>query len=233
MLVRLAALCLLALPAVAQTITATLTGAVRDPAGAAVPGAALTVVSADTAQKRTATCDADGGYTVSFLAPGAYSITATAKGFGRVTRDGLRLEVAQVAELDLALPLETAQQTVEIHEESPMLVTETSHMETTVENKLITELPSGERSTLSFINLIPGAIDGGFALATGESLNTDGKRKGRSAPPAIATSSIPTSASAAGRRLPMTSSSMASATPSAISMASPFLRRRIPFGSLK
>ena len=73
--------------------------------------------------------------------------------------------------MNLVLPLETAQQSVEVVSDAPMLVTETSHMETTVENKLITELPSGERSTLSFSNLIPGAIDGGFALATGESLN--------------------------------------------------------------
>jgi hypothetical protein len=175
---RIALLCLVALPGAAQTITATLTGTVRDPQGAAVPDASLTVVSAETAQKRTAVSDHEGRYSISFLPPGTYTLSVTAKGFGRLTRSGLQLEVAQVAEVDLALPIDVAQQTVEVHEDAAQLVTETSAMEMTVENKLITELPSGERSTLSFINLIPGAIDGGFALAAGESLNTNGNAQG-------------------------------------------------------
>lgn len=175
---RIALLCLIALPAGAQTITATLTGTVRDPQGAAVPGASLTVVSGETGQKRTATSDSAGRYSISFLPPGEYTLSATAKGFGKLTRSGLALQVAQVAEVDLALPIDVAQQTVEVHEDAVQLVTETSALEMTVENKLITELPTGERSTLSFINLIPGAIDGGFALATGENLNTNGNAQG-------------------------------------------------------
>jgi hypothetical protein len=99
-MLRLAFLALLAIAASAQTITATLTGAVRDPQGAAFPAVAITVTS-----------------------------------------------------------VRTAQQTVEVHEDASMLVTETSHLETTVENKLIAEFPTGERSTLSFLNLVPGAIN--------------------------------------------------------------------------
>src|SRR5689334_6454081 len=174
----IACLALLCLAAHAQTITATLTGSVRDPHGAALPAATLTATAADTGQQRTATSDHEGRYQIQFLPPGAYTLTVAAKGFATLTRTGIQLEVAQVAQLDLALPLETAQQTVEVHEDAPLLVTETSSLETTVENKLITELPSGERSTLSFINLVPGAIDGGFALAMGENLNTNGNAQG-------------------------------------------------------
>jgi hypothetical protein len=173
----LAAFLLLA-TAHAQTITATLTGTVRDPQGAAVPSATLRITSTDTAQSRVVTADREGRYSIPFLAPGSYTLTVTAKGFAGLTRTGIRLEVAQVAELDIAMPLETAQQTVEVHEDVPMLVTETSSLDSTVENKLITELPSGERSTLSFINLVPGAVDGGFALAMGENLNTNGNAQG-------------------------------------------------------
>jgi outer membrane receptor protein involved in Fe transport len=177
-LVRLFALAAVAIVAQAQTITATLTGTVRDPQGAAVPRATLTVTSADTSQQRTASSDREGRYSIPFLQPGTYSIAVTAKGFGKLTRSEIRLEVAQVAEVDLALPIDVNQQTVEVREDAPALVTETSSIETTVENKLIMELPSGERSTLSFLNLIPGAIDGGFALATGENLNTNGNAQG-------------------------------------------------------
>src|SRR5512133_1044736 len=145
-MLRLAWLALFSFPLFCQTITATLTGTVRDPQGAAVPAASIVVTSAETDQKRTVTGDSEGRFSVAFLPPGTYSMSVTAKGFGRLTRDNIRLEVAQVAEMDLTLPLETSQQTVEIHEDAAMLVTEASHLETAVENKLITELPSGERS---------------------------------------------------------------------------------------
>ena len=51
-MLRLAFLSLLAVSLPAQIITATLTGAVHDPQGAAVPTAALTVTSVETAQTR-------------------------------------------------------------------------------------------------------------------------------------------------------------------------------------
>jgi hypothetical protein len=51
-------------------------------------------------------------------------------------------------------------------------------LETTIENKLVSDLPSGERSALAFINLVPGAIDGGFAQGRGEGLNENGNAQG-------------------------------------------------------
>jgi hypothetical protein len=80
-MLRLAFLSLLAVSLPAQIITATLTGAVHDPQRAAVPAAALTVTSVETAQTRAATSDSEGRYSVPFLAPGTYSLPVTAKGF--------------------------------------------------------------------------------------------------------------------------------------------------------
>ena len=53
----------------AQTITATLTGAVHDPQGAAVPAAALTDTSVETAQTRAATSDSEGRFASRFSRP--------------------------------------------------------------------------------------------------------------------------------------------------------------------
>jgi hypothetical protein len=154
--------------AFSQTITATLAGTVKDPQGAAVPNASVTVTSAESSFRRTVSSNAVGHYTVPFLQPGTYNILATAAGFGKFVRNEILLEVAQVAEIDLMLPLGTTNETIEVRDDAPALITEASNVEMTVENKLITELPSGERSTLAFLNLVPGAIDAGFALAQGE-----------------------------------------------------------------
>ncbi len=174
-------LCLALLPAMAlaQTITATITGTVTDPNRALLAGAAITATSNSTGLSKTTTTDNAGRYTIPFLQPDVYVITVENAGFAKATRSGVKLEVAQTATLDFTLTVGEAQASVEVTgATTPLLVTENSGLETTIENKLVEDLPSAERSTLSFVNLIPGTIDTGFALAAGANLNVNGNAQG-------------------------------------------------------
>lgn len=162
----------------AQTITATLTGTVTDQTSAVVPNARVTASSANLGQDKTVVTDGEGRFTLPFLPPGEYRITVEAAGFAKSVRSAIRLEVAQTAALDFKLTVGGANDTVEVTSDSPLLVTETSALESTIENKLIEDLPSAQRSTLAFINMTPGVIDAGFALAQGENLNTNGNAQG-------------------------------------------------------
>jgi hypothetical protein len=174
-------LCLAFVPALtfAQTITATLNGTVTDPNGAVLPNATVTATSNETGLSKTATTDESGRYTIPFLQPGTYTIKAGTGGFKQSVLENVKLEVAQTAAIDFALTVGGANEQVEVSSgSSPLLMTENSALETTVENKLIEDLPSAERSTLSFINLVPGAIDSGFAQGKGESLNENGNAQG-------------------------------------------------------
>lgn len=162
----------------AQTITATLTGQITDPVGAAIAKATITATAAATGQSRSVTSDAEGRYTIAFLPPGEYSVTVEASGFAKTTRSRVTLEVAQTATLDFRLAVGTATEVVEVAAETPLLQTETAGLESTVENKLIEDLPSAQRSTLAFLNNTPGVIDGGLANASGESLNVNGNAIG-------------------------------------------------------
>ena len=163
----------------AQTFTATLSGTITDPHGAAIPAATVSVVSSDTGLKKTAKTDSEGRYNVAFLSPGLYTVTAEAAGFQGATRMDARLEVAQSATLDFKLVLATVSQTVEVTSEAmPLLNTESGGLATTLDAKLILDVPSAERSTLALMNALPGVIDVGFALAQGENLNTNGNAQG-------------------------------------------------------
>lgn len=164
--------------AAAQTITATVTGVVRDQSGGVLPGASITVTSEDTGLVKTTVTSQEGRYTVPFLNPGTYTVRATLDGFAPATRAGVRLEVAQTAALDLTLGVAGTAETVEVRGSVPLLVTEHSGLETTIESRLVEDLPSAERSALAFINLVPGTIDAGFALASGESLNVNANAQG-------------------------------------------------------
>lgn len=79
----------------AQTITGTLSGTVQDQHGAGIPGASVSVTSIETGQTRSTTTDATGRYTLIFLPPGSYNLTATAKGFGRASDKQVQLDVAR------------------------------------------------------------------------------------------------------------------------------------------
>lgn len=151
--------------ATAQQITATISGTITDPNGAAVPGAVVTATSNETGLAKTATTGDSGNYTITFLQPGSYNISVSKDGFSPVVRENIRLEVAQTAGIDLALGISGQQITVEVDSnETPLLQTETSNLETTVEQKLIEDLPSSERNIFSFVNLVPGTIDTNVAL---------------------------------------------------------------------
>lgn len=73
------------LPAEAQTPTARITGVVRDAQGVPVAGAAVTATHQATGAAATATTAADGRYTMSGIAPGAYVIAVSQFGFRGAT----------------------------------------------------------------------------------------------------------------------------------------------------
>lgn len=149
----------------AQQITATVTGTITDPAGAVVSGATITATSIETGLVKTATTNDEGNYTITFLQPGSYNITVNQTGFSPVTRENIKLEVAQTASIDVTLGVTAEQVTVDVDSgETALLQTETSQLETTVEQKLIEDLPSSERNIFSFVNLVPGTIDTNVAL---------------------------------------------------------------------
>jgi Carboxypeptidase regulatory-like domain/TonB-dependent Receptor Plug Domain len=150
-------------PAAAQTITATLSGEVKDSAGAVVPGATVTVTNSETGNTKTTETNDDGRYTVTFLQPGTYRITVAKTGFAESVRDNIRLEIAQTATLDIGLGVTAEQATVNVEGDVPLLQTETSNLETTIEQKLVEDLPTADRNIFNFVNLVPGTIDAGTA----------------------------------------------------------------------
>src|SRR5947209_8735985 len=74
-------LCLCASLAPAQEFRSTISGHVTDASGSAVPNAKVQAVNVDNNETTTANTDNSGAYTVPFLRPGNYRLTATAAGF--------------------------------------------------------------------------------------------------------------------------------------------------------
>ena len=88
----------------AQQQTAELTGRITDSNGAAIAGATVTVSNPARGLKFVTTSGAAGEYVVPLLPPAdGYEIDVVKQGFKTAKRPGLILEVAQVAQVDIAL----------------------------------------------------------------------------------------------------------------------------------
>ncbi|HXN21815.1 MAG TPA: carboxypeptidase regulatory-like domain-containing protein [Candidatus Dormibacteraeota bacterium] len=144
----------------AQTFTATVSGTVTDPHGAAVAGATVTVTNLSTGVSKTATTDPNGSYIVPLLQPSEYTVTAESAGFEKVARTGIRLEVNQTAEINLQLALGGVNQTVEVSGITPLLVTQQSSIDQTIEQKFIEDLPLADQDIFQFVQLAPGVVSG-------------------------------------------------------------------------
>ncbi len=142
----------------AQTYTATLTGAVSDPNGAAVPNVKVIATNQGTKLEYTAQTSAAGVYTIPFLPVGAYVLTIEAQGFKKLVSNELKLEVNQTARVDLQLQIGAVGETVTISDVAPILQTENTTVGGVISGNTTISLPLNGRNFQQLTLLVPGTI---------------------------------------------------------------------------
>jgi hypothetical protein len=153
----LACLLLLAFPAGAQ-ITATLSGHVTDQTDAAVPGATVSVESAQLSIKRTATSGQNGFFSLTALPVGTYKVTVSAPGFQPYTLDNVKLDVGGTLEIAAQLKVGDVKESVTVTAETYQLVNqEHAQVESLISGEQVRELALNGRNWVQLVNLAPGA----------------------------------------------------------------------------
>jgi hypothetical protein len=150
--------------AAAQT-NASLNGTVTDASGAVVQGAKVSVISRETGLRRETATNESGLYEFPLLQPGTYSLTAQKEGFKQTTEDGLRLEVNQIARINLTMQLGAVSESVEVQATAPLLESSSSAVGQVVEAKAVSDLPLNGRNFAQLAILSPGAIGVGYGPA--------------------------------------------------------------------
>jgi len=183
---KLALALALSLCGYAQEFRATLSGHITDAGGSAVAGAKVDIRNSDTGEVSSTVSSDEGVYQVSFLTPGNYVVTAEKPGFKKAVRDGVRLEVAQRAVVDVRLELGEVTQSVTVSAGAALLETESADRGTTIESRRVLEVPLMGRNPFSEAWSAPGVIQTAgtqrlrpFDIAGSSAMAIDGGHRAR------------------------------------------------------
>ncbi len=135
--------------------SATITGHVKDPQGANLPGATVTLYARERTFSLTMTTDSSGAYRFEKLAPGEYLVEATAEGFASANAQQVVVERGKGSTLDISLELSGVRSTVVVTaSDSPQSVDEVSKAVTVVGRQEIDE--RDESAIAESLRTVPG-----------------------------------------------------------------------------
>jgi Carboxypeptidase regulatory-like domain/TonB dependent receptor len=158
------------IPTYGQSVSG-INGTVTDQSGAVVPDATVTITNVDTKVESHATTSAVGTYTVTDLIPGNYTVRVEKANFQTSLVQGVTVETGRFATADAVLKTGVATETVEVNSSSETLETEQPEIGTTVENKIVQEVPAYEltagnardRQIDAYLFLAPGVTGSSFS----------------------------------------------------------------------
>jgi hypothetical protein len=146
-MLRTIALVLLAcLPAVAQEFRGGITGIVRDPQGAVIPGAAIEAQNQATNEVSRTTTNDSGYYAFPVLPIGTYRVTAAPAGFKKAVRANLELRVGDQVQQDFTVEVGAVTEQITVSEGSEILQTLASEKGQVVGEENVRDMPSVGRN---------------------------------------------------------------------------------------
>ena len=101
----------------AQTQTGSIHGTITDPTGAVIPSSTVTVTG-DNGLSTTVKSGGNGAYALEQVAPGHYTVSASAQGFAASAPRDVTVSAGKVVIVDVALTLPVEQQQVTVSEEA-------------------------------------------------------------------------------------------------------------------
>ena len=155
----LIALILLCASSAFAQVSASLSGTITDPKGAAVVGASVTVRSVGTGAARRSSTDGEGRYRVFSLPVGEYEVRAQKKGFAEAIHTGINLVVGEDATVDLSLRLGQVSEQVTVNADAPLVSVTTTDTSGIVGERQVKDLPLNGRSYDQLLTLNPGVVN--------------------------------------------------------------------------
>ena len=159
----------------AQTNFGRISGAVKDPSGAVIHDAKVTVANQATGLNRTVTTDESGFFVVTNLPVGDYSVTVEKDGFKKATGTGYTLVADGRLTVDFALETGAISDTINVTASTGETINTTSgELSRVVDQSQVQDLALNGRNYMQLTTLIPGVpllIDDQLGMMTSLSVN--------------------------------------------------------------
>src|SRR5215212_5846927 len=139
----------------AQGSSSTIRGTVKDPQGAVVRGAAVTLVGQRGDERKVTTGD-EGSYTFTSVDPGPYTLKVEMAGF-KSYQQTFTLSPSETRGVDAELEIGVTDE-VTVVDEGSLIKTETGERSDTITSKQIDNLSIISRSSLELLRILPGVV---------------------------------------------------------------------------
>ncbi|MGA2589181.1 MAG: TonB-dependent receptor [Bryobacteraceae bacterium] len=156
---------LLAVEALAQVASATLSGTVADESSAVAPAVTITAREEGTGFTRSTVTGTEGSYAIEELPPGRYTVTAVKAGFRATSSAHVLLTVNQSARLDFKLYVGPERESVTATAEVSPVQSDEASIGYRLDSQTTEELPLNQRNIAALVTLGAAAIPrqlGGF-----------------------------------------------------------------------
>lgn len=147
----------------AQSDLGRISGFIKDPSGAVVPNAKITVRNNAGSVEREATTNDSGYYVITNVPPGLYALTVEATGFQKFASKDNKLDPTGDLVIDASLVVGETSQTVTVSSSAVTLQTESAAVQNLVTREQIDSLELNGRNPIFMAQLIPGTRGGTLA----------------------------------------------------------------------
>jgi hypothetical protein len=161
-----------------QTSAGALVGLIRDPAGAVIPAASVTVTNTQTGVTFPIQTDGSGNYFVPGLLPGTYTVVCEHAGFKKITAGPVPVNVNQTVRVDLTLPVGDTVETVSVTEYASLVQTDNTTIGQVVTTRQLSELPLNGRDFRSLLRLNTGVTEPQGGISVTASIRRQGFNDG-------------------------------------------------------
>ena len=141
----------------AQIDMGSVSGTVKDPSGALVRGAQLTLTNTATGVAQTAESGAGGTYVFEAVLPGIYTLKVVSPGFEAYIDTGIEVHVQNTVTADITLTLGAVNQEVKVSSAVPLLQAQDASVGQTVDSTTVNDLPLNGRNWMSLTELAAGS----------------------------------------------------------------------------
>ncbi|MPZ18299.1 MAG: TonB-dependent receptor plug domain-containing protein [Luteitalea sp.] len=144
----------------AQFITSSMSGAVQDASGAAIPEAAVTLTQVATGRQRTTVTGSDGTFVYTALEAGEYFLTVAKDGFATAERKSVVVETGQRYPVGLiVLQVGALSEVASVSAKSAVVETQSGERSLSISTSQIAHLSNMGRDFKTLVQLVPGIVN--------------------------------------------------------------------------